>query len=215
MDDCSRASWLYLLHHKSATSSLLSNFFTYIKTQFHGVVKVIRTDNGLEFCNKKCLELFTSLGIIHQTSCVYTPPQNGRVERKHRHLIQVSRSLLLTSVPKIYWGNAMLHAAYLINRLPTQVLKWKSPCEILFKSTPDLSNLHVFGCLCFVKVSCPVGKLDAQGLKGVFLGVASDKKSYKVLVLSTKRLSFLEMWFFMTIYFPQASKVICFRYCFG
>ncbi|GJU11703.1 ribonuclease H-like domain-containing protein [Tanacetum coccineum] len=62
--------------------------------QFEIKVKVIRSDNGTEFVNNKMSDLFTSLGIIHQTSCSYTPQQNGIAERKHKHMLNVARSLM-------------------------------------------------------------------------------------------------------------------------
>lgn len=33
-------------------------------------------------------------GILHQSSCVDTPPQNGVAECKNRHLLEVARALL-------------------------------------------------------------------------------------------------------------------------
>ncbi|GJX27479.1 ribonuclease H-like domain-containing protein [Tanacetum coccineum] len=62
--------------------------------QFEIKVKVIRSDNGTEFVNNKMSDLFTSLGIIHQTSCSYTPRQNSIAERKHKHMLNVARSLM-------------------------------------------------------------------------------------------------------------------------
>lgn len=55
----------------------------YAKTQFDRCVKDIRTNNGTEFVNKVCKDLFKRCGIVHQTSCAYTPQQNGVVERKN------------------------------------------------------------------------------------------------------------------------------------
>nr|GEW08474.1 ribonuclease H-like domain-containing protein [Tanacetum cinerariifolium] len=65
--------------------------------------KTARSDNGTEFVNNKMNILFDSRGIVHQTSCAYTPQQNGIAERKHRHLLNVARSLLFQSgIPLIY-----------------------------------------------------------------------------------------------------------------
>ncbi|XP_069154502.1 uncharacterized protein [Solanum lycopersicum] len=55
--------------------------------QFDCAIKVLRSDNGTEFFNIQVNELLSSFGIIHQSSCAYTPQQNGIVERKHRHIL--------------------------------------------------------------------------------------------------------------------------------
>ena len=76
-----------------------------VQTQYHLIPKCIRTDNGLEFFNKDYHALFTSKGIIHQSSCAYSPQQNGIVERKHRHILEVARALKFQSnMPSHFWG---------------------------------------------------------------------------------------------------------------
>ncbi|KAK4391437.1 Retrovirus-related Pol polyprotein from transposon RE2 [Sesamum angolense] len=112
-----------------------------LHTQFGGIVKVFRSDNGSEFLNKECQSLFHELGIIHQISCTYTPQQNGRVERKHRHLLNVARALLFQAyLPIKFWGDAILTATYLINRTPSLKLNWKAPYELLHGSTSPSSS---------------------------------------------------------------------------
>lgn len=70
----------------------LKKFCAMVDRQFDKKVRVIRSDNGYEFI---CLRpFFEHEGILHQTSCVYTPQQNGHVERKHGHILNVSRSLM-------------------------------------------------------------------------------------------------------------------------
>jgi len=60
---------------------MLKNFVAWVFRQFDKKVKTIRTENGTKFM---CMSsYFAENGIVHQTSCVDTPQQNGRVERKH------------------------------------------------------------------------------------------------------------------------------------
>ena len=109
--------------------------------------KCIRSDNGPEFFLK---DLFSSKGIIHHTSCVYTPQQNGRVERKHQHILNVARALMFQSqLPKQYWSYAIKHSIYLINRVPSPFIKKQTPYKLLHKNKPDFSMLKVFGSLYF------------------------------------------------------------------
>lgn len=83
---------------KDEAVSLLKLFVTMARTQFEAKVKVIRSDNALELSKSyEVLEFFANTGITHQTSCVQTPQQNGEVERKHKHLLEVSRALLFQS----------------------------------------------------------------------------------------------------------------------
>ncbi|XP_016435782.2 uncharacterized protein LOC107761995 [Nicotiana tabacum] len=64
-----------------------------VKNIFNSNVQILRTYNGCEFSNSQFDELVKENGIIHQSSCVYTPQQNGVVERKHRSILKVARSL--------------------------------------------------------------------------------------------------------------------------
>jgi len=96
-------------------------------------------------------DFFKTEGIIHQTSCIETPEQNGLVERKHQHIMNVTRALLFqSSLSQNFWNFAVLYAVNLINCLPTPFLKDSTPFEILYGNAFDMRHLHVFGCLCYV-----------------------------------------------------------------
>lgn len=81
------------------------------------------SNNGLKFLSSRCQELFRNLVIIHQRTNVYTPQQNGVVERKHRHLLQVAKSLMILSrTPLKFWEEIILATTYLINRTLSPIL---------------------------------------------------------------------------------------------
>ncbi|KAK9217910.1 hypothetical protein WN943_006540 [Citrus x changshan-huyou] len=145
--------------------------------------------------NKHAQEVFCKeKGIIHTSTCRDTPQQNGIAERKNCHLLEVSRAIMLSMhVPKYLWGDAVLTACYLINRMPTRVLKYQSPLEyftLIYPSSRMTSNiqLRVFGCTVFVHVPNHLrSKLDPRSEKCVFLGYAPNKKGYKCFNPQTKK----------------------------
>ncbi|KAG7552461.1 Integrase catalytic core [Arabidopsis thaliana x Arabidopsis arenosa] len=128
-DDNSRAVWTYLILANSEVAVHLKQFVAMALQQFGKKIKVVRSDNGSEFLSLRTF--FKDNSIYHQTSCVYTPQQNSRVKRKHRHILNVARSLLFQSgLPIKFWGESILTVAYLINRTPTTLLQ-AAPAGIL------------------------------------------------------------------------------------
>ncbi|KAL4285046.1 hypothetical protein GQ457_16G030870 [Hibiscus cannabinus] len=184
VDDYSRSTWTYLLKHKADVATIIPSFIALIKRQFGYDIKVFRSDNAPEL---KFNQLFSDLGIIHHFSCVETPQQNSVVERKHQHLLSVARALFYQArIPIQFWGECVLTATYVINRLPSKILDGKSPYELLHSCLPTYSHLRVFGCLCFVSTLRRTrDKFTERALPAVFLGYAPGVKGYKVYVLQS------------------------------
>ena len=129
--DCySRMTWLYLLRSKEGVLECFKTFHKMVETQFEKKVKVLRSDNGTEYTNRAMQDFLRGNGIVHQTTCVNTPEQNGVAERKNRHILEVTRCLLFAmNVPRYLWGEAVQTATYLINRMPLRAVDFSTPLE--------------------------------------------------------------------------------------
>ena len=99
----------------------------------------------------------SSHGILHQSSCAYTPQQNEVAERKNRHLVETTHTLLLHhKVPRRFWKDVIVAACYLIYYMPPSFLHDKIPHSILFLNQPLFClPPRVFGCVCFVHILTP------------------------------------------------------------
>uniref|UniRef100_A0A2N9GH48 Integrase catalytic domain-containing protein n=1 Tax=Fagus sylvatica TaxID=28930 RepID=A0A2N9GH48_FAGSY len=124
IDDHSRLTWVYVLKDRSQLFAIFKSFYAEISNQFNAKLLAFRTDNAREYTESSFQEFLTSRGIIHQTSCVRTPQQNGIAERKNGPILAIARALMLQMhVPKLFWADAVLTATYLLNRMPSRVLK--------------------------------------------------------------------------------------------
>ena len=191
IDDFSKVTWVYLLKSKSEVFECFKDFHRLVITHFSAHIKTLRTDNGTEYTSHNMKNYLISHGIVHQTSCVNTPEQNGVAERKNRDLLEKTRAIMMQmNVPKHFWSYGVLTATYLINRLPSRVLDFLCPLEVLQQKKPDLSHLKVFGCTCFVHLSATQrrDKLDPRAVKCVFLGYSQTQKGYRCYDTTAKRL---------------------------
>ena len=148
VDHFSKFSWLYPIQCKFDVFTIFPKFQAYVKRLFDRKIKSIQTDGGREF--QKLRPFFASHGIHHRLTCPHTNEQNGSVERKHRHIVEMGLTLLAhSSTPLTYWAEAFQTTSYLINRLPTPVLHNLSPFQKLFNLRPNYTFLRVLGCACW------------------------------------------------------------------
>jgi hypothetical protein len=177
VDDFSRFTWVFMLKSKAQVPDCIKKFIAISERHFDAVINSIHSNNGTEF---KIDDYLGLKGIEHQRSCVETPQQNGRVERKHQHILNVARALLMQSkLPKKLWNYIVCYAVYIINRVPTPVLDNKVPYELLFGKLPYYTMLKVFGSLCYISThNAQRKKFDSRAQKCAFLGYIPRMKGY-------------------------------------
>ena len=133
-------------------------------------------------------------GILHQTSCVDPPSQNGVAERKNKHFIKTAWALLLQMhVPKRFWPDVISTACFLINRMPSSVLNQATPYHQLFPNNPLFPiEPKVFGCTCFIQDVRPqVSKLDPKFLKVHFSRLLSCSERVSMLLSSSSTILYV------------------------
>lgn len=204
VDDFSRFTWIALMKNKSETIKHLQHFIAYDETQFQSKIKIIRSDNSQEFMMH---DFYLAKGILHQTTCVESPQQNGIVERKHQHILNVARALFFQShLPHSLWSYAIAHSIHIINRLPTPLLHNKSPYEILHKQPPILMHLKVFGCLAYAStLHNNRSKFSSRAIKYVFIGYKEGTKGYLLYNLLTNQIFVSRNVVFFEKHFPFSS----------
>ena len=206
--DFSRYTWLYFLSTKDQALPSFINFQKLVERQLNTSIKHLQYDNGGEFLAFK--SYLQSQGISHQFSRPHTPEQNGRAERKIRHLLETGLALSAqTSLPLKYWMQSFQTAAYLINLLPTKVLSYQSPIQLLFHKAPNYTHLHIFGCLCFPSLKpYMTNKLSYRSTPCVFLGYAPSHKGNLCLDTKTDRFYISRHVIFHENTFPFQSSLV-------
>jgi len=95
----------------------------------------------------------------------------------------------MSKLPNIFWSYDVLHVVFLINRVPTLILKNKSPYHVLYEFLPDINSFKVFGCLCYAStLQAHRTKLQSRARKFVFLGYKSGYNVYVLYDLNTKEI---------------------------
>jgi hypothetical protein len=186
IDDSTKYCYLYLLKSKDEAIDKFIIFKQEVENQLDKKIKVVRSDRGGEYV-EPFGEYCSQHGIIHEVTPPYTPQSNGVAERKNRTLKEMMNAMLNSSgLSQTMWGEAVLSANYLLNRVPRKKLD-KTPYELWKGRKPSYNHLKVWGCL--AKVLAPLPKKMKIGPKTVdciFIGYAAHSNAYRFLVYESK-----------------------------
>ena len=188
VDACTRYTYIYLLENKSQAFHAFQLYKALLENLIGHKIKALQTDNGRKYISNAFKTFLQTNGICHRLTCPYDHPQNGKVERKHKHITETGLTLLaIASLPTSFWDEAFSSAAYLINWLPSLTTNSKSPYELLFYHKPGYSSLRVFGCACYLNLRPYTNnKLEYRSQLCTFIGYAPNHKGYKCLAPSGK-----------------------------
>ncbi|GKA15002.1 zinc finger, CCHC-type containing protein [Tanacetum coccineum] len=182
VDDCTRFMWAYFLTSKDQAFSTFKEFRQKIEMEMRMKVRMLRTDRGGEFTSNEFTRYCKENGIARQLTAPYSPQQNGVVERRNRTVLSTTRSMMKAmKLPLTFWAEAVRHAIYILNRVPTRALEDKTPYEALYNRKPNLENLRIFGCTAYAKVTIPhLKKLDDRSIPMIYLGVEEGSKACRL-----------------------------------
>ncbi|GKA17843.1 ribonuclease H-like domain, reverse transcriptase, RNA-dependent DNA polymerase [Tanacetum coccineum] len=95
----------------------------------------------------------------------------------------------ITNMPQNFWAEAVRHAIYILNSVPTKALEDITPYEAIKQRKPNLEYLKVFGCIAYAKVpSQHLTKLDDRSTRMVYLGNEPGSKAYRLFDPTTQRI---------------------------
>lgn len=183
IDDLTRKTFVYLLKHKSEVFDKFMEFKAFAENQTGKKIRILRSDNGNEYVNKRMDDYLKQNGIQHQLTVEYTPEQNGVAERANRTICEKARTMLQESgLPRRFWGEAVHHAVFLKNRSPTIAVKGMTPEEKWSGKKCDLSLVKTFGCKAFMHIpEQKRTKWDARSTELIYTGFCDDAKAYRLV----------------------------------
>nr|ABF94664.1 retrotransposon protein, putative, Ty1-copia subclass [Oryza sativa Japonica Group] len=186
IDDCTRFCYVYLLKTKDEALHYFKIYKAEVENQLERKIKRLRSDRGGEYFSNEFASFCEEFGIIHEMTPPYSPQSNGVAERKNRTLTEMVNAMLDTAgLSKEWWGEAVLTACHVLNKIPMKH-KEVTPFEEWERKKLNLSYLRTWGCL--AKVNVPIVKKRKLGPKTVdcvFLGYAIHSVGYRFLIVNS------------------------------
>ncbi|KAH9182607.1 hypothetical protein AeNC1_015417, partial [Aphanomyces euteiches] len=201
VDRYSRYIHVHILNEKSETGKVIVEHRAQIESKHNRPLANLHTDNGGEYLDGQVAAFCRREGIYHSTTTTMTSQQNGFAEVRFRDILARARAMLIEAdLPKQLWSYAVECAVYCMNR-SVSANSNTTPFKLWHGYEPDVSHMKVFGSVCYVHVPMRIGdadkngnrqrkrqKLDIRSIRGIFVGYAESKHSYKVLDCTTGKM---------------------------
>lgn len=178
IDDYTRFVTVKLIKDKSCVKQQIMNYCNFVHTHYNRWPKEIKADNAAEYEGTR--DWLEKYGIELKTSAPYSPQQNGVSERMNRTLLDLARAMRIErKLPESLWGEAVLHAAWIRNRCPTDALDGSTPLKLMTGVQPDLSDIREFGEKVYVLEEIPKPKIEPKARKVIFTGFEDGPKAIR------------------------------------
>ncbi|PKI48038.1 hypothetical protein CRG98_031555 [Punica granatum] len=160
---------VYFIKYKSGVFLKFKCWKALVERQTKKPVKLLRTDNGLEFYSDEFNKFCGEQEIVRHRPVLGTPQQNSVADWMNMTILERTRSMLLcVGLGNEFSAEACNTTAYLINRSPSTVIECVTPNEKWTGSSINYTDLKVFGYPTYAHVR--KGKLDSRAKKCIFIG---------------------------------------------
>ncbi|WVZ92825.1 LOW QUALITY PROTEIN: hypothetical protein U9M48_038863 [Paspalum notatum var. saurae] len=204
VDDFSRFSWVFFMEFKDEEFGFVRDPVPRLRNESHNAMRAIRKVTMAKNSKLSFRKLRRDLGLEHQFSSPYTPPQNCVVERKNRTLVEMARTMLDEHrTPRRFWAEAVNTACYIANRIFLRAFLGKTSYELRFGRQPSVKHLRAFGCRCFVlKKAGHLDKFESRCLDGIFLGMLLVLELFVMMKKALPSLRMRKVWLMMVMQEP-------------
>ena len=94
VNEFTQFTWFYPINSKSDVLSCFVSFTHTMQNLLSQKNKILRTDCGGEYASLEFQSFCIKNDILHQYTCPHTSEQNGLAERKHRHIVDITLTLI-------------------------------------------------------------------------------------------------------------------------
>jgi transposase InsO family protein len=187
IDDATKYCYLFLLKIKDEALEYFKTYKAEVENQLEKKIKHVRSDRGGEYFSNE-FDLFCSEnGIIHERTPPYSSQSNGVAKRKNRMLMDSVNAMLGTSgMAKAWWGEAVLTACHVLNRVPAKIV-----ISLRMKDGKE-GNHHSITCVCGATWPRLAYQLirntssdRSKTVDCILLGYAHHSMAYKFLVIKS------------------------------
>lgn len=207
-DDATRHCTIRFLKDKTETFDRIKDYVALVENQLGQSPKFLRFDSGSEYVNDRVRSFCASKGIEVQFTAPYSHEQHGIAERFNRTLIELARSMLIAKgLPVRLWAEAVLHAAYIRNRVRTRALSNATPEEAWSNNKQDISHLREFGSEVYVINEGDRSKLDSKASKHIFVGFEDGPRAIRYYDVHTKRVKISRNAFFIEDIIDERNEI--------
>ena len=185
--------WTFLLKRKSQAPDLIRKWAMKSTKQLrersrtpHFILSTALSDVGrirLDMSGEQSSATFTEWATADGIDLSYTlpssPEQDGHAENNNKVVLAAARaSRIQASLPRRYWGSAVLFNMLPLNCIPNA--DGVTPYQRWYGLAPPVANLRPFGSICYVRETLVGRKADPQSIKARLIGYCQRGLPYIV-----------------------------------